>query len=333
MTLILGHQDVLDLLPMELAIETRATTLVALSRGEAQNPLRSVLPLEGGRGALGFMPAVMPDTGPLGAKIISVFPSNVATRYPSHQGAVLLFDPMTGRLLAVVDAGAVTEIRTGAVSAVATRVLSRGDAKRLALLGSGTQASIHLDALTKVRPIRQVRIWSRTRAHAERFLERERVRHPHLSLAIFPSPEEAVSGADLITTVTGSRTPILKGLWLEPGVHVNAVGASLPGFQELDEQAVMKSRYFCDQKAAVWAGADELRLLLDAGRLREDHLLGEVGEVLSEKVTGRTSPDDITVFRSMGLAAEDVAAASLVYERALLAGRGHLVPFGGLRRS
>lgn len=327
---IIGHEEVSELLPMTGCIEVMAEMFRALGEGGAQFPQRSVMWQPDRRGALGLMPSWLGEPPALGAKIVSVFPGNTSTRYESHQGAVLLFETENGRLQAIVDAGAITAIRTAAVSGLATRLLARGDAGDLAILGSGTQAEMHLAAMQAVRPIRRVRVWSRNAEHARRFAANASVCY---GIEVVPvgSAREAVEDADLVCTVTGATEPVLQGDWLSPGVHVNAVGASVPPFRELDTAAVTRSRLFVDRKVSAMDEADDIRIPLREKAIAENHILGELADLVLQRVAGRTGSEDITLFKSVGLATEDLAAARYVYEQAERTGAGTRVDFGAER--
>jgi ornithine cyclodeaminase len=240
----------------------------------------------------------------------------------------MLFDAAVGRPLAIVDATVITAIRTAAVSGVATKLLARPEAADLAILGSGTQARTHLAAMLLARPIRRVRVWSRTPAHAARFAEAEGGRHGRVIEAT-GSARDAVDGADLICTTTASPEPILEGAWLGPGAHINAVGSSVPVARELDTDAVVRSRLFVDRRESALNEAGDFLFPKKEGAVSDAHIQGEIGELLLGSVAGRTSPDQITLFKSLGLAIEDLAAAHHVYTRAQSEGVGTRVPLGG----
>jgi alanine dehydrogenase len=377
--LYLGHEDVEQLLPMGECIALMERALLALARGAAVQPLRSLMWLDGRVGLLGFMPgqiAVPPagreappasaappapeaspapggsaepggsaapggspaQAGPAfqgapsgsvaGIKVVSIFPGNRLRGDESHFGAVLLFETETGRPVAHLDAAALTAIRTAAVSAVATRLLAREDAGDLALLGAGVQARTHLEALREVRPLRRVRVWSRRPESSRRFAAEEGARW-RLPVEAAPSAEAAVAGADLVCTVTASREPVLAGAWLSPGAHVNAVGASLAAARELDSAAVARSRLFVDRRESTVNESGDYLFPLREGVIGEDHIRGEVGELLAGRIAGRGSAAEITLFKSLGLAVEDLAAAHHVYRRALAEGRGVRLDRGG----
>jgi ornithine cyclodeaminase/alanine dehydrogenase-like protein (mu-crystallin family) len=328
--LVVDQPTVRRLLPMEECIAVMSEALSALARGQALLPLRQVLMLPGGQGAFAAMPAHLGSPPALGIKVISVFPGNHGTELDSHQGAVLLFETERGRLLAIMDASSITAIRTAAVSGVATRALARPDSATLGLLGTGVQALTHLEAMARVRPLRRVRVWSRDPAHVERFVDRARARHP---FAVEPasSARAAVEEADIVCTVTSSREPVVEGAWLRPGTHVNAVGASLRTARELDGRAVAAARVFVDRRESAASEAGDLLIARAEGAIGDDHVAGEVGEVLIGRVPGRRSSAEITLFKSLGLAVEDVAAAHHIHGRARATGAGTWVELGGGR--
>jgi ornithine cyclodeaminase len=325
---VVSQEEVPALLPMDECIAAMERALGALAAGEALMPLRTIMWLPEKVGALGMMPAYLANEQVLGLKVITVFPGNHGTEIDAHQGAVMLFEAAHGRPLAIVDATAITAIRTAATSAVATKLLAREDAGDLAILGSGTQARAHLDAMKHVRRLRWVRVWSRNPAHAAGFAETEGRRHG-LAIESLASIREAVVGADLICTTTSSPEPILQGEWLAPGAHVNAVGSSVPFTRELDTAAVVRSRLFVDRRESTLHEAGDFLFPKKEGAIGDDHIRGELGEVLLGKVAGRTAPDEITLFKSLGLAIEDLAAAHHVYMKAGAAGLGTRVALGG----
>lgn len=300
-------------------IEVVANALRSLTRGEAVQPLRSAIWMPDRQGLLGVMPGMLGrlgDDDPIaGVKVITVMPGNHAQGEESHQGLVLLFEQEWGRPLALLDATAVTAIRTAAASAVATRALAREDAGDLAILGSGTQARSHLEAMSALRTLRRVRVWSRNPESARRFAERES-QGLGLTVEAMPSAREAVEGADLICTVTAAAEPVLQGDWIAPGAHVNAVGACTPRARELDGAAVAGSRLFVDCRESALAEAGDFLLARNEGAVTDDHILGELGEVLEGKVPGRRSQEEITLFKSLGIAVEDLAAGRHVYRKA-----------------
>jgi ornithine cyclodeaminase len=248
---------------------------------------------------------------------VSLFPGNSARGIDTHQGAIILFDNETGRVLAVIEAGSVTAIRTAAVSALATRYLSRPDSSDLAILGAGVQARSHLAAMRAVRPVRRVRVWSRTPARAQSFALDMAGQHD-IPIDVMSDAAAAVHGADIVCTVSAARQPVVRGEWLSPGTHVNAVGASTPDTRELDTAAVVKGALWVDsRKAAIAEAGDYLIARAEAGEAVA--IRGELSELVADRAAGRTSDDEITIFKSLGLAVEDAAAARLVWERAVAA--------------
>jgi ornithine cyclodeaminase len=337
-TLLVSHRDVAGLLPMRECIEAMADAFRALAIGDARLPLRQVISLPNSRNLLALMPGqlgVNPHDrtrSAVGAKVITVFPGNETTPLDSHLGVVLLFEAEMGRLLAIIDASSVTAIRTAAVSGVATKLLSNPDAGDLAILGAGVQAMTHLEAMRDVRDLRRVRVWSRTRERSTRFAEKARQRFG-LAMEVVDAAESCVRGADIICTVTASREPVLRGSWIADGAHINAVGASLPSARELDTTAVARSHLFVDRRESALAEAGDILIPLAEGAFNADHIRGDLGEVLMGAVAGRESRSDVTLFKSLGLAIEDLAAARLIYEKGVALGTGVWVSLGGLRDS
>ena len=329
--LIVNHQEVQQWLSMSECIETMADVFKMLNRDNAVNPLRSLMWLPDKSGLIGMMPAYLGDTQVMGLKAISVFPGNHATEYDSHQGTVMLFETQNGRLLAMMDAGKITALRTAAVSGVATRLLAIPDAEILAILGSGVQAATHLDAMRVVRKIKHVRVWSRNFDHAKRFVEREAA-HLSLSIEAIESAEQAVNGAHIICTVTSSTDPVLQGDWIAPGTHINAVGSSVPFARELDTAAVVKSKLFVDRRESTLNEAGDFLFPKKEGAINDAHVLGEIGDILLDKIKGRASKADITLFKSLGLAVEDVAAAHCIYQKLSEQGGGRWVEFNATKR-
>lgn len=328
--LIASHRDVKQFLSMNECIEVMADTLMMLGRRNAVNPLRNLMWLPDKSGLLGMMPAFLGEARVMGLKAISVFPDNHCTEYDSHQGTVMLFETENGRLLAMMDAGKITEIRTAAVSAVATKLLARPDAKDLAILGSGVQARSHLDAMRAVRQIEAVRVWSPHINHAQNFAERESQRQG-LPIKAVETARKAVEGADVICTVTSATEPILQGSWIEPGAHINAVGSSVPFARELDSEAVVRSRLYVDRRESTLNEAGDFLIPKKEGAISDGHIVGEIGELLLDKIKGRTSPTEVTLFKSLGLAVEDVAAAHYILQKMSANGQGTWVELGALK--
>ena len=324
--LVLSRTDVRRALPMSDCIEVVDRAMRAVSRGECDVPLRTIMTLPGGRTFFGVMPGYLRDPRGLGAKILTVFPENVIRGLSSHVGLVVLFDSDTGIPLAIMNAAEITAIRTAAASAVATRALARENAAHLAILGTGEQAVTHLEAMAAVRRLQSVRVWGRSRDKASAFAQREGVRLS-LNVQVSDSAQDAVLGADIVCTVTSAREPVLRGVWLQPGAHVNLVGSSRLTAREADDDVVTRSRFFVDLRTSARAEAGELRHAIDAGLVTESHVLGEIGDVLNGGVPGRTADQDITVYKSLGIAAQDLAAAHVVSTRAARDGIGTRVSF------
>jgi ornithine cyclodeaminase/alanine dehydrogenase-like protein (mu-crystallin family) len=317
--LVLSHEDVVRALPPAECAEAMAAVLSEHARGEAYMPLRFLMAPPGAAGVMGFMPAWRGGANSVfSLKTVCVMPGNPARGLDAHQGTVTLYDGETGMPSAILDASAITEIRTAAVSAVATRLLAREDARVLAIIGAGVQARAHLEALRAVRSFDSVRVFSRTEDHA-RALASDGV-------VVAASAEEAVRGADVVVTATSSREPVLAHAWLSPGAHVNAVGASLPSHRELDVETVAASALFADSRDSISNEAGEFKLAIEQGAISGiDHVRGSLGEVLIGAAPGRRDDRELTLFRSLGLAVEDLAAAEHAVAAARRLGLGNEV--------
>lgn len=326
--LFVNEAGVHQLLPMRACVSLMRETLTTLTRGDIVMPLRSMVRLPDRSGLLGLMPGYLGEPQSFGLKVVSVMPGNHGTAYDSHQGVVMLFGVTHGEPLAILDATAITAIRTAAASAAATDSLAREDAGDLALIGSGAQARSHLAAIRTVRTLRRVRVWSRSLAHAERFA-REEAAISEIPIEVAATGEEAVRGADLVCTTTASKEPVLRGAWLAPGVHVNAVGSCFPTHRELDAEAVRRARFYTDCRESCLKEAGDFLLARDEGAISEGHLLGEIGDVFLGTMPGRVSRDDTTVYESLGVAVEDLAAAHSIHRRAVENGEGTWLEWGG----
>ena len=323
--LVLAHDDVRRLLPMEECIELMAEVLADLSLGRAWQPLRFVVRPPEEASLMGLMPAHRSaPRAAYGLKAVCIFPGNPARGLDMHQGGVLLFDGETGEPRALVNASAVTAIRTAAVSAVATRVLARPDARELAVLGSGVQARAHLEAMTKVRPFERARVWSLTPDHAQAFASEAEA---PFAVEAVGSAEAAVRRADVVVTATSAREPIVRREWLAAGAHVNAVGSSIPTTRELDAATVSAAALFADSRDSLVNESGDYLFAVEEAGIGPDHVRAELGEVLTGSREGRRSPQELTVFKSLGLAVEDLAAAEHAYARANAAGAGAVVAF------
>jgi ornithine cyclodeaminase/alanine dehydrogenase-like protein (mu-crystallin family) len=293
-------------LTYEVCIPVVRAAMIALSRGETRQLLRSIMHFDDGR-MFGVMPGAMGDTAVFGAKVLSVFPKNFEVGRPSHQGVVLMFDPQSGELACVAEAQSITAIRTAAASAVATDALARPEARRLAVLGYGDQAEAHLTAMTKIRPLERVAVWGRSLERAKAFAARM---GPELGIETraIATAQEAVADADIICTVSAAAEPILKGAWVAPGTHVNLVGSSFAGPVEADDDLVVRSRFIADYREGVLKQGAEFLKAKQAGLIGDDHVVGEIGEVLAGTLEGRQSADQVTVYKSLGHIVQDLAS-------------------------
>jgi len=308
--------QVTELLDMPGCINLMRDTLIDYSTGKTIQVLRTAMPLASKK-ILGMMPSANTNLGIAGTKIITIFHDNFQRGLPSHQGAVVLFDMDDGHLKAILDADGITGIRTAAVSAAATDALARKDSHILCVMGSGLQARRHVEAMCLVREITEVRVWDISRESVKRFKADMEAKHGIPVIDCCDDVKKAVEGADIICTVTAAHEPILFGAHVSAGTHINAVGACLKMNRELDTEAVRKSRFFCDSRESCMNEAGDLLIPIDNGELTADHLLGEVGQVLTGEIQGRISDADITVFEAQGLAVEDLASANYIYEKAM----------------
>ncbi|MDX6530418.1 MAG: hypothetical protein QOH41_2708 [Blastocatellia bacterium] len=326
--LVLNHSEVVKLLPMSECISAMEDVFNALAAGEAHQPLRTIFKPPRVKGVLAMMPTFREGPSSLfGLKAICVFPGNAAIGKDAHQGGVMLFDGTTGELLALINASAITAIRTAAVSALATRLLARDGAGDLAIIGAGVQARPHLAAMNCVRSIRRVRIASRRFENAQNFASEIQ---PHFPTLIEPceTVEEAVRGADIIVTATTSREPVLERKWISPGAHINAIGTFSPKAREVDTATVVAASLFVDRRESALNEAGDYLIAAKEGAIGPEHIRADLGEVLTGAHPGRTSPEEITLFKSLGLAVEDLAAAAHVYQKAQEANVGTWVEFG-----
>ncbi|HEY8849148.1 MAG TPA: ornithine cyclodeaminase family protein, partial [Thermoanaerobaculia bacterium] len=306
------------LLTFPECIDVMAEALSALARGEVHQPLRSIVRAQGAPGFLGLMPAYRGGARPAWAlKEICLFPGNPARGLDTHLGAVILHSGDTGEPLAVMNASAITAIRTAAVSALATKLLAREDAATLAIIGAGVQARSHLHAIPVVRKIREIRICSRTRAHAEAMLQN----NAHVTNSV----EDAVRGADIIVTATSSKEPVIRREWIAPGAHINAVGSSVATAREIDSATMAAASLFVDRReSTINESGDYLMAVRDGAK---PEIRAEIGEILIGTAKGRTSREEITLFKSLGIAIEDLASAQFLYDKAKAAGAGTWVDF------
>jgi ornithine cyclodeaminase/alanine dehydrogenase-like protein (mu-crystallin family) len=323
---ILRAADVHSLLSMGECIDLMHRTMSAVSEGRVVLPLRSVLVMPGDLGMMGNMPGYLGDPECFGVKLVSLIPRNKPPQYSSHLGIVLLFEVEHGQPVAMLDAAEITAIRTAAASGLATRLLAKPDASDLAILGAGEQASSHLAAMLSVRKLRRIRVWGRDHDKATAFAQAEGAKHK-VTIEVSGTPREAVTGADIICTVTKAREPILVGEWIEPGAHLNVVGSSISTTAEIDTPAVVKSRFFVDYRSSTITEGGEYLRALRAGAITPEHILAEIGEVANGSKTGRASPRDVTLYKSLGIAPQDLASAYYVLQKARERGVGQVIDF------
>ncbi len=326
--LIINHSQVRELLPMRDCMEVVGKALSDLARGEGVQPLRSGFLRPDRQGVLAWMPGSLAAGRPFGIKVLSVVDNPGELGVESHQGGVMIFDATNGSPLALCEAGAITAVRTAAVSALATDRLARADSEILAILGAGTQASSHIEAMLAVRKISHIRVWSRDPDKVRVFAEEQAARH---GMTVEPAADvaSAVAGADVVCTTTSAREPILFGQMLEPGMHINAVGASIPSWREIDPGVLPLVSLFTDRRESLANEAGEYIQAVETGLVERGLVVPEIGEVFNGDHPGRTAETEITLFRSLGLAVEDIAAAQLVYRRAVERGVGTEVDLTG----
>lgn len=309
----IDREEVARRLTYDVCITVVRQAMIALSKGETKQLLRSIVPLSDGR-LLGVMPGAMGAHAPFGAKLISVFHENFARGIQSHQGLVVLFEPESGAPVCGVHAGELTAIRTAAASAVATDALARKDARRLALLGYGEQARTHARAIGKVRELDSIVVWGRSPGRAQEFATQMQAKLG-VPAAAAGSVREAVAEADIVCTVTSAPEPILQGEWVRPGTHLNLVGSGYAGPTEVDNDLVVRSRFIADSRDGVLHQGAEFLRAKSAGLVGDDHIVAEIGEVLSGQIEGRRSAEEITVYKSLGHVVQDLASAWAIYSQ------------------
>ena len=318
--LIINRQEVERLLSMAACIDAMADAMRAASSGAVTMPLRLFSPLADGSGSLGVMPGSALDPPLFGAKVISLRFDNPAKGLPAVQGYVSLFDHETGRPVAVIEGASVTAIRTAAASGLATRELARQGARTHGIFGTGVQAVTHIDAIACVRDMQEVVVWGRDADKARRFAERQSER-TRLHIRATGDPAEAAR-CDVVSTVTAATEPVLKGEWLRPGTHVNLVGVHTPQAREADTRAILRSRVYVDLMESAMSEAGDLLIPIGEGAIDKAHILGEIGQVLAGGVPGRADDDEITLYKSLGIVAQDLFAAAHVYAQAVERGAG-----------
>ena len=325
---LLTEADVKSVLTMDDLIDTMASALKRFSTGRVVQPVRTVIPVSGDHAFFGTMPALAHDPASLGAKLVTVFGGNAARGLHTHLATIVLLDPETGALVALLDGRYITESRTAAVSAVSSRLLARKNAASLAIIGSGVQARSHLEALSRVHQFRSITVWSPTKAHRDQFVAEARgqtgVRlksDSSLTPTAVDHPGEAVVGADVIVLATSSPSPVVENGWVKPGAHVISVGACRPTQREMDPALTTRARLFVDSRAAALVESGDVVMGMNEGRFSAEHIVAELGEVVNG-AEGRRSDTEVTIFKSLGMAVEDVTAADLAYRRASERGIG-----------
>jgi ornithine cyclodeaminase len=317
---VLNAADVRRLLSMQQCIEIMESAMRAVSAGSVSIPPRTFVPLTNPDDHLGLMPGSAPGLPAYGAKIISLHRGNAARQLPAIQGFVALFDSDTGTPVAIIDGASVTAIRTAAASGLATRVLAREDASSHGILGTGVQAKTHVEAIASVRETDLVRVWGRDRKKAQRFAA-DQSRRLGLDVVAVESAAEAVS-CDVVSSVTGASEPVLEGAWLSPGSHVNLVGAHTPETREADSEALARATIYVDLLASAQAEAGDILIPVAQGRLRWGDVAGEIGQVLTGAVAGRDSDSQITLYKSLGIYAQDLFVANYLLDQASAADVG-----------
>jgi ornithine cyclodeaminase/alanine dehydrogenase-like protein (mu-crystallin family) len=321
---LLNAAAVRSLLPVDQCIELMRRAMSLVAAQQTVQPIRQALYHPDRRGLLSMMPGYTGDPEWLGIKVMTVFPGNFGTAFGSHQGFVHLFETTNGAPRATMDGREITAIRTAAATAVATDALARRNVTTLAIFGYGEQAHTHLEAVTKVRQFRRVVIWGRDFEKAKRFAAVESDRR-QLEIAAVATAEEAATGADVLCTTTAAKEPFFEARWLQPGQHLNVIGSSIPTTSEIDVETVVRSRLFVDFKDSALALAGDFRRAKEAGAVGDDHILGTIGDVLTGRTAGRTSDRDITLFKSLGMIAEDLVSADFILREAERKGVGQLI--------
>jgi ornithine cyclodeaminase len=322
---VISGRDVRELLSYGDCVEAVAGVMRAVSAGKALMPLRQLMPLPSGTGALAWMPGYLAEPECFGIKVLSLFPGNPAVGLSSHVGLYVLYEAQHGRPLAILEASALTAVRTAAASVVATRALARSDSRVLAIIGTGEEARSHVEAFRAVRPFERLLLWGRNEVAARELAEHAR-RIGCSNVEVVSSIPDTLARADVVCTVTAAAEPLLFGRDVRPGTHLCLVGASIPSKREVDDDCVAMSRFFVDYRGSAMAQAGELLGAIKAGRVTDAHIVGEIGEVLSGAIPGRRSASEVTVYKSLGVAGQDMASALLIYQRAVERGVGTVAP-------
>ena len=312
---IITEHDVETHLSTSECIEAMREAMIAVSDGKVHLPIRQFMPIDGAPGKMAIMPGSIGTPGSFGVKLVCKYDREPLSPYGTHVGMVILFDGKEGLPLAMVEGASLTAIRTAAASALATDLLAKKEASHLLVIGCGEQARRHIHAMRAVRQLDSILVWGRNADRARNFAA-DVSRVEGIDVQVAEDLATAARGSDLICTTTSSKHPLLKGEWLSPGVHVNLVGSAIPTTAEADEACVTRSRFFVDYRPAAMAAAGELLNAIASGAVSEDHIRAEIGEVAASKMQGRLGGDDITIYKSLGVAAQDLAAARLLFEKA-----------------
>ncbi|SVA26333.1 uncharacterized protein METZ01_LOCUS79187 [marine metagenome] len=311
---------------MEECITVMENIFIQLEEDQAFNPLRSSMLIPGENGLLSMMPGYLNKQDIMGIKSVSVYPENANIGLESHQGSVTLFNALNGTPLAIMDAGQITAIRTAAVSGLATRILAKKNSKILAILGSGIQAKTHIEAMTTILNLEEIRVWSKNKKNAKKLVEEQRKKYA-IPFRPFDTVNEAIYNADIICTTTAAVEPILQGKYLMQGVHINAVGSSVRNTRELDGFAIKLSKLYVDKIESTINESGDFLMAKQEGTIDDNHIIGTLGEILTKQKKGRNNVNDITLFKSLGLAVEDIATAFFIYDKYVKSNKGNWVEF------
>ena len=316
----------MDSITMEECITIMENIFIQLEEDQAFNPLRSAMLIPGENGLLSMMPGYVNKQDIMGIKSVSVYPENANIGLESHQGSVTLFNALNGTPLAIMDAGQITAIRTAAVSGLATRILAKKNSKILAILGSGIQAKTHIEAMTTILNLEEIRVWSKNKKNAKKLVEEQRKKYA-ISFRPFDTVNEAIYNADIICTTTAAVEPILQGNYLMQGVHINAVGSSVRNTRELDGFAIKLSKLYVDKIESTINESGDFLIAKQEGTIDDNHIIGTLGEILTKQKKGRNNTNDITLFKSLGLAVEDIATAFFIFDKYVKSNKGNWVEF------
>ena len=316
----------MDSITMEECITIMENIFIQLEEDQAFNPLRSAMLIPGENGLLSMMPGYVNKQDIMGIKSVSVYPENANIGLESHQGSVTLFNALNGTPLAIMDAGQITAIRTAAVSGLATRILAKKNSKILAILGSGIQARTHIEAMTTILNLEEIRVWSKNKKNAKKLVEEQRKKYA-IPFRPFDTVNEAIYNADIICTTTAAVEPILQGKYLMQGVHINAVGSSVRNTRELDGFAIKLSKLYVDKIESTINESGDFLIAKQEGTIDDNHIIGTLGEILTKQKKGRNNTNDITLFKSLGLAVEDIATAFFIFDKYVKSNKGNWVEF------